>query len=163
MVATLSYVKENRRYLLAKALPYMIALGLIVMFVMTTFVFAESVGDGNGAATSNAGANAAITAVVRIIRVLLSALGALFIVLGVIKFTIAHAQEDSPSQQKAAMLIASGIALLIVGFIIGQIQFNKIIQTNPTYGYNGFGTDGGGGAGNNTVAGGDTNTENYQE
>ena len=91
MVATLSYVKENRRYLLAKALPYMIALGLIVMFVMTTFVFAESVGDGNGAANSNAGANAAITAVVRIIRVLLSALGALFIVLGVIKFTMVFA------------------------------------------------------------------------
>ena len=128
MVATLSYVKENRRYLLAKALPYLIALGLIVMFVMTTFVFAS--GD-DGQSTSNAGANAAITAVVRIIRVLLSALGALFIVLGVIKFTIAHAQEDSPSQQKAAMLIASGIALLIVGFVIGQIQFNRIIQTNP--------------------------------
>ena len=159
MVATLSYVKENRRYLLAKALPYMIALGLIVIFVMTTFVFADNVvGDGNGAQNTNAGANAAITAVVRIIRVLLSALGALFIVLGVIKFTIAHAQEDSPSQQKAAMLIASGIALLIVGFIIGQIQFNRIIQTNPTYGYNGFGTDGGGGTG----GGGDT-TENYTE
>ena len=149
MVATLSYVKENRRYLLAKALPYMIALGLIVIFVMTTFVFA---GGDDGQSTSNAGANAAITAVVRIIRVLLSALGALFIVLGVIKFTIAHAQEDSPSQQKAAMLIASGIALLIVGFVIGQIQFNRIIQTNPQYGYTGFGDSGGGGTGD--VAGG---------
>ena len=160
MVATLSYVKENRRYLLAKALPYMIALGLIVMFVMTTFVFAT--GDGDGASTSNAGANAAITAVVRIIRVLLSALGALFIVLGVIKFTIAHAQEDSPSQQKAAMLIASGIALLIVGFVIGQIQFNRIIQTNPQYGYTGFGDSGGGGTGGGGTGGGDT-TENFTE
>ena len=148
MVATLSYVKENRRYLLANALPYMIALGLIVIFVMTTFVFA---GGDDGQSTSNAGANAAITAVVRIIRVLLSALGALFIVLGVIKFTIAHAQEDSPSQQKAAMLIASGIALLIVGFVIGQIKFNQIIQTTPQYGYSGFG---GGGGGTGDVAGG---------
>jgi succinate dehydrogenase/fumarate reductase cytochrome b subunit len=132
MVATLKTVKDNRRYLLTKALPYLFVLGLLVVCFMSVFVFARS-----GSTQANSGAKAGIEAVVKIIMVLLSALGALFIVLGVIKFTIAHAQEDSPSQQKAAMLIASGIALLIVGFVVGRIDFASIINTSPSYTYSG--------------------------
>ena len=132
MVATLKTVKDNRKYLLTKALPYLFVLSLLVMCFMSVYVFAAT---GSGAAAS--GTKAGIEAVVKIIMVLLSALGALFIVLGVIKFTIAHAQEDSPSQQKAAMLIASGIALLIVGFVVGKIDFANIINVSPSYSYSG--------------------------
>ena len=139
MIDSLRVFKDNKRYLIAKALPYMLVLGLLCVCIMSTFVFASGIG---GTQAANNGANAAIRSVVQIIMVLLSALGALFIVLGVIKFTIAHAQEDSPSQQKAAMLIASGIALLIVGLVVGRIQFNKIINTNPTYSYGKFGNGG---------------------
>ena len=133
MVTTLKTVKDNRRYLLTKALPYLLVIGLLIVCVMSVFVFAKS-----PSTATKGGANAAISSVVQIIMVLLSALGALFIVLGVIKFTIAHAQEDSPSQQKAAMLIASGIALLIVGFVISKIKFSDIITTNPSWTYSGF-------------------------
>ena len=127
MVTAIANVKDNRHYLLRKALPYLFVLGLLVVCVMSVFVFAE-----NPSSLTQNGAKEAIQTVVKIIMVLMSALGALFIVLGVIKFTIAHAQEDSPSQQKAAMLIASGIALFIVGFVISQINFGNLIVTNPS-------------------------------
>ena len=127
MVTAIANVKDNRHYLLRKALPYLFVLGLLVVCVMSVFVFAE-----NAESLTQNGAKEAIQTVVKIIMVLMSALGALFIVLGVIKFTIAHAQEDSPSQQKAAMLIASGIALFIVGFVISQINFANLIVTNPS-------------------------------
>ena len=127
MVTAIANVKDNRHYLLRKALPYLFVLGLLVVCVMSVFVSAET-----ASSLTQAGAKEAIQTVVKIIMVLMSALGALFIVLGVIKFTIAHAQEDSPSQQKAAMLIASGIALFIVGFVISQINFANLIVTNPS-------------------------------
>ena len=127
MVTAIANVKDNRHYLLRKALPYLFVLGLLVVCVMSVFVFAE-----NAESLTQNGAKEAIQTVVKIIMVLMSALGALFIILGVIKFTIAHAQEDSPSQQKAAMLIASGIALFIVGFVISQINFGNLIVTNPS-------------------------------
>ena len=133
MVTTIKNLKDNRRYLLKKALPYLFVLGLLIVCVMSMFVFA-----GNASNLTQNGAKEAIATVIKIIMVLMSALGALFIVLGVIKFTIAHAQEDSPSQQKAAMLIASGIALFIVGFVISQINFGNLIVTKPSVSVTGW-------------------------
>ena len=61
----------------------------------------------------------------KIIRTILRAIcmivGSLFAVIGVIKFAISHANEDGPAQQKAIMMMATGILLVAIGLIVPQL------------------------------------------
>lgn len=47
--------------------------------------------------------------------------GALFALIGIIKFAISHANEDGPAQQKAIMMIATGAILVALGLAIPGI------------------------------------------
>ncbi len=50
-----------------------------------------------------------------IIKVICFIVGALFSIIGVVKFAISHANEDGPAQQKAIMMMATGVLLVILG------------------------------------------------
>ena len=50
-----------------------------------------------------------------IVKIICFIVGALFAVVGVIKFAISHANEDGPAQQKAIMMMATGALLVILG------------------------------------------------
>ena len=60
----------------------------------------------------------AITVAIRIIKIVATAAGALFTLVGVLKFAIAHANEDGPAQQKAVLMLAAGIVLVLFGSIV---------------------------------------------
>lgn len=50
-----------------------------------------------------------------IIRVICFIVGALFMIVGIVKFAISHANEDGPAQQKSIMMMATGVVLIVLG------------------------------------------------
>lgn len=65
----------------------------------------------------------AITGVLSILYMLMLAIGILFIALGIVKLTIAHSQEDSPTKDKAVQQIATGIILIVAKVVLDKIDF----------------------------------------
>ena len=71
----------------------------------------------------------AFTAIFNVLKTITTIVGAIFLIVGIVRFIIAHANEDGPNQQKAAMLIATGIALIIIGPVLSQlIQVKDFVQ-----------------------------------
>lgn len=62
-----------------------------------------------------ASAGAVIEGVVKIVSMICNVVGIIFVLIGVVKIAIAHANEDGPAQQKAALMIATGIILIVLG------------------------------------------------
>ena len=56
-----------------------------------------------------------------IVKVICLIVGALFSIVGIVKFAISHANEDGPAQQKAIMMIATGILLVVLGLALPTI------------------------------------------
>lgn len=50
-----------------------------------------------------------------IVKAICYIVGALFAIVGIVKFAISHANEDGPAQQKAIMMIATGLLLVVLG------------------------------------------------
>ena len=58
-----------------------------------------------------------------------SIVGGMFVIIGLIKFIISHANEDGPAQQKAIMMLATGIILIAVGVAIGNLITGDMFKT----------------------------------
>lgn len=56
-----------------------------------------------------------------IVRVICYIVGALFVIVGVVKFAISHANEDGPAQQKAIMMMATGILLVVLATVLTSL------------------------------------------
>ena len=56
-----------------------------------------------------------------IVKIICLIVGALFSIVGIVKFAISHANEDGPAQQKAIMMIATGILLVVLGLALPEI------------------------------------------
>ena len=110
---------EKVKHLFFKALPYILCFGYMAIRMMMMVVFGEP-----------SGASQAFSAIATVLQPLLTAIGALFILIGVIRYAIAHSQEDSPTQQKAAMMIGTGIALVVLGGMATTIVsgFGSLVQ-----------------------------------
>ncbi len=59
-----------------------------------------------------------------IARSVINLIGILFIIIGITRFILSHAEENASSQTKAAIMIASGIAMIALGGIVIKI-FNR--------------------------------------
>ena len=86
--------------------------------------------------TDDSHAATALNAVVIIICNIVRVVGAIFVIVGVVKFVISHANEQGPEQQKAILMIATGIVLIVVPTIITSLQsdFNEVITDITTNG-----------------------------
>lgn len=84
-------------------LPAMIAAAAIIAAI--SFGYADTVDD-------------VVDAVMKIVQIIAVAVGAIFVLVGIVKFAMAHANEDGPAQQKAILMLAAGIVLVLVGTII---------------------------------------------
>ena len=115
------YRKQTIKQLITTLIPYFLLATLFYVLIKNDmFVFA-----------SNATGQAFVL-VIKAVRVIGSVAGALFVLVGIIRFVIAHANEDGPNQQKAALMIATGIALIIVVSIISAQNLADMITANPT-------------------------------
>lgn len=71
----------------------------------------ETVGD-------NSAANAAVSAVFTVIKIICD-IGGIFLILGgIIKYAIAHANQQGPDEMKAFQWIVAGIILALLGFVL---------------------------------------------
>ena len=64
----------------------------------------------------------AITGVLNILYLITNVIGVIFVLVGLVRLVIAHSQEDAPGQQKAAMFIGTGIALILIRVALGTIN-----------------------------------------
>lgn len=76
------------------------------------------------------GVDIAIGAVTKVATVICAVLGVFFLLGGAIKMAQALTQENGPSQHQAYTMIASGVALMVVGFgVIPTIDWKGLIMS----------------------------------
>ena len=111
--------KESKRIRTARALPYI----LCMVFILTTCFFGAMpvFADGN----IPKGATEAFDAIFKVVAIITSIVAILFILVGLVKFITAHANDNGPDQQKAAMMIATGVGLLVLAGLIGTLGINE--------------------------------------
>ena len=86
----------------------------------------------------------AFSIIMQAIQIIASVVGAIFILVGVVRFVSSHANEDGPGQQKAIMMLATGLGLIIIIPALKLLNVESlIVGINGTDG----GTDSGGGDG----------------
>ena len=67
---------------------------------------------------------AVIEGVISIVKLIANIVGVIFFLVGLLRFAIAQANEDGPGTQKAVMMLATGIVLLLLGLlVIDRINF----------------------------------------
>lgn len=64
-----------------------------------------------------------INGILEIVGLITNVLGIIFVIVGFVKLVISNAQEDAPGQQKAAMFIATGLALILLKPVMSLIPF----------------------------------------
>ena len=84
--------------------------------------------DNTNTAAPNHGADA-INAVLSILYLVANIVGIIFIAVGIVRFAMSHAQEDGPGQQKAIMMMATGVVLLVVRFVLSSLHVETWIST----------------------------------
>ena len=76
------------------------------------------------------GATGAITGIVNVLALITNVIGIIFVVVGFVRIVIAHSQEDAPGQQKAAMFIGTGVALILFRTFLTTLNPQGWIDTS---------------------------------
>lgn len=103
-----------------KAIPAAAAAAACITMVHAT----GTGGGGNGNA-----AGQAIDALLSVLYLITNVIGVIFVVVGFVRIVIAHAQEDGPGQQKAAMFIGTGVALILLRVVMSSMNPASWIST----------------------------------
>ena len=106
-------------------LPYLICFMLIAIMLVMNSHHAFAAAQVGTVSSAGQAATSAMDAVFGVIRLIMTVVGVLLLLVGLIKFIIAHANEDGPNQQKAAMMMAAGLALLVFAFVINQLGIDE--------------------------------------
>ena len=89
---------------------------------MAPAVFTVMMLAGKAMAWGETATEQAITGVLNILYLITNVIGVIFVLVGLVRLVIAHSQEDAPGQQKAAMFIGTGIALILIRVALGTIN-----------------------------------------
>ena len=82
------------------------------------------------AGTTEDGVKIAVDAVTQVATVICAVLGAFFLLGGAIKMAQGMVQDNGPGQHQAYTMIASGLALMVVGFgVIPNIAWADLIMS----------------------------------
>ena len=85
----------------------------------------------------DAAIDAAVKAIIIVLRVICIAIGGFMILFGVVKTVIAHSQDNGPDQSKALVQAGAGLALVILGTVVMttlQDPIKTIISSAATVG-----------------------------
>lgn len=117
-ITSKEYRRQTFKQVLIASIPYLL-LAILLFILLKNNMFAIA---------GEAAAGKAFGLVIKAVRVIGTVAGALFVLVGIIRFVIAHANEDGPNQQKAALMIATGVALIIVVSLIGQGDLTEMVD-----------------------------------
>ncbi len=113
--------KEEKRELLAVLL-----MGAFITLIMYWAFPMVAAAGGNAA-----GVTSMVNAIKQIVTILCSVVGAIFLILGLVKLGIAQSEQDGPAQQKAIMMIATAVLLEVLAFlIIPNLNVESWIKTS---------------------------------
>lgn len=114
---------ENIREKMSKVMKFSSLFTLAIMAIAIAFpqVFAEG-----------AEAKDVIEGLLKIVYLITNVVGVIFIIIGFVKLAIAYANEDGPSQQKAALFIATGLVLILIRLVLKEIGFAEWVATSFT-------------------------------
>ena len=96
---------------------------LIVGFGIYMFmpVFAAGNAGGGAGGDNHIQASDIADLLETIVKAICYICGALYEIIGIVKFAISHANEDGPAQQKGIMMIATGILLVVIGTALSTL------------------------------------------
>lgn len=92
------------------------AAAMAAMMCSRAYALTGTGGGGDNAATE------AINGVLNVLFLITNVIGIMFVLIGFVRLVIAHSQEDAPGQQKAAMFIGTGIALILLRLVMGSMN-----------------------------------------
>lgn len=106
-------MKETTVARIKKFMPYVTVgcLALLVLCIPQTALAADT-----AAATTSA--TAMIEALLKVVKLICNVMGIGFAIVGIVKFVIAHANEQGPEQQKAVQWMATGLVLVLLGVLV---------------------------------------------
>ena len=102
---------------------FQIALAALMIWVVLMGGMPAVLADNAGTAA----ATDALDGVVKVVSLITNIVGIIFVVVGFVRYVMAHANDDGPSQQKAALFIGTGIALFLVGSILTNMNISTWI------------------------------------
>jgi len=94
-------IKLSRKAKICLAIAAAVLIGIIAYTLPTAFAEAR--------------AQDVMALIINVMKKICVIVGAIFALIGIVKIAIAHANEDGPAQQKAAMMLATGVILVILG------------------------------------------------
>ena len=90
------------------------------------FAFPMVLADGD-----KGGVDAMISTVKTIVTILASVMGAIFLIIGLVKLGIAQSEGDGPEQNKAIKMLATAVILEVIAFVvIPSIDLSSLIKTD---------------------------------
>ena len=107
---------------------------MLFVALLVLFLLAGTAYGGEAAATAQAEAVDMLKQLVGAVCTIVMIIGALFCLVGIVKYAIAHAENQGPEQQKATMMLATGIVLMILPMILKNIQWDSLVSSALTAG-----------------------------
>lgn len=112
--------KEEKKQLLL-----IMAASALITAIMA-FAFPMVLADGD-----KGGVDAMISTVKTIVTILASVMGAIFLIIGLVKLGIAQSEGDGPEQNKAIKMLATAVILEVIAFVvIPSIDLSSLIKTD---------------------------------
>ena len=114
--------KEDRKQML------LITAASVVITAVIFYAFPQVMAKPD---SSEGGVNAMINTVKTIVTILASVMGAIFLIMGLVKLGIAQTEGDGPEQNKAIKMLATAVILEVIAFVvIPSLDLASLIKTD---------------------------------
>ena len=116
------FKKQTIKDILIQSIPYVILGMTIICFIMIHFGYAKT------EPLHLEGLSEGFEMIKQMLVLLITIVGALLILVGIVKLVLAHTNDDSSQQQRAVLMIGTGITLALLPNILNSANFDKLFK-----------------------------------